>query len=82
MLLRDDFFADLARIAIRNPIQLRHQLRGADIRRRIVMALQAKRHVQRFFLVNLYHLIDPSVTAHATDSGRHVRLVIEENKIR
>src|SRR5579863_10254854 len=42
MFLRDDLAADLARIAIGNPVELGHQLRRANVRRRILVAAQAK----------------------------------------
>ena len=63
MLLRDDLFADLARAlagcGIRNPIEPRHQFRRPHVRRRIPVALETKRHIQRLLNLRLRrHQID------------------------
>ena len=37
MLLPDDLFADFARVAVRDPIELGHQLHGPQIRRGVAL---------------------------------------------
>src|SRR5580693_9765696 len=82
MFFRNDLAPYFRRIPIRNPIELRYQLRRPDVRRGVAMAFQAKRHVQWLLLMYLDHLIDASMAAHATHARRHVRRVIKINKIR
>src|SRR6188768_1451542 len=41
------------------------------------MAVQAPAHAERLVLVDLFHLIDPPVTAHAADAAGHVGAVVE-----
>src|SRR6188768_4075619 len=41
------------------------------------MAVQAPAHAERFVLVDLFHLIDPTVTADAADAAGHVGAVVE-----
>jgi hypothetical protein len=48
---------------------------------RIAVAVQAKRHVQRLYLLHFHHLVDSAVAADAADASRHVRLVIEKYEI-
>jgi len=82
MFFRNDLASDFRRIPVRNPIELRYQLRRPDVRRGVAMAFQAKRHVQRLILVYFDHLVDAPMTANATHARRHVRRVIKINKIR
>src|SRR5947209_6168157 len=81
MFLGDDLTPDLSRIAIGNPVELRHQLRWTNVWRRIAVALQTKRHVERLLLMHFDHLIDASVAAHAANSRGDVSLMIEKYEV-
>ena len=81
MFLCDDLFPDFSGIAIRHPIELRHQLRGPDVRRRIAMAIQAPGHVQRLLLPHFDHLIDAAVAAYAANASGQVRLMAKINVV-
>src|SRR3984957_9383712 len=76
MLLGDDLFPDRAGIAVRNPIQLRHQLHGPYVRRGIAVAVQTEGHIERFLLMYLDHLVDAAVATDATHTHGDVRLLI------
>src|SRR5258708_1510891 len=78
----DDLAPDFRRIAIRNPIELGHQLEGTHAGRGVAMAIQAEAHVERLFLLHLDHLIDAAVAAHAAYARRDVRLMIKINVVR
>ena len=52
------------------------------MRTRIAMAIQTPPHAQRLGLVNLLHLIDPSVALDATHAMVHMGLMAEVNVLR
>src|ERR1700686_2633126 len=81
MFLRDNFLPDLARIAVRFPIELRHQFHWTNVGRGIAVALQAKAHVERLFLMHFDHLIDAAVAAHAAYARRDMSLMVKINKV-
>src|SRR6187431_2628602 len=43
----------------------------------VAMAVQAPAHAERLVLIDLFHLIDPPVTAHAADAAGHVGAMVE-----
>lgn len=49
---------------------------------RVAMAIQAKRHAQRFCVINLIHFVDGSVTLHTTDAPIHVNRMVEIDIVR
>ena len=53
-----------------------------QVRLRIAMAVQAPAHAERLVLVDLFHLIDPTVTADAADAAGHVGAVVEVGVVR
>src|SRR6478609_8867825 len=53
-----------------------------QVRLWIAMAVQAPAHAERLVLVDLFHLIDPTVTAHAADAAGHVGAVVEVGVVR
>ena len=65
MLMGDDLGPDLPGIAVRNPIELGHQIRGPDIRRGIAVALEAHGHIERLLLMDFDHLVYAAVAAYA-----------------
>src|SRR5690348_14029945 len=82
MFLRDDLVADFARVAIRDPVQLRNQLRRTDVGGWVAVALQTHRHVERLFLPDFYHLVDAAVAAYATHPGCDMRAMVKINVVR
>src|SRR3954452_529713 len=48
-----------------------------QIRFRVAMAVQTPAHAERLVLVDLFHLIDPTVTADAANAAGHVGAVVE-----
>src|ERR1700679_1691826 len=77
----DDLAPDFRRIAIRHPIELRHQLRRPDVRCRIAVALQTKCHVERLLLMHFDHLIDTAMATYAAHSRRYMRRMIKINEV-
>src|SRR5437660_2711413 len=77
MFLGDNFAPDFARIAIGNPIELSYQFGGPNVGSRIAVALQAHGHVERLLLVDLHHLVDPTVAADAAYARCDVRAVVK-----
>src|SRR5580698_3432883 len=81
MFLADNFFADFTRIAIRNPIEFGDQLDRPQIRRGVLVAIQAERHVERLLLMDFDFLIDAAVAGDAAYAGAQMDLVIKINVI-
>jgi len=81
MFLRDDSPARSPRIAIRYPVELGHQLGRPDVRRGVAVTLQAHTHIERLHLLDLDHLVDSAVAAHAAYARGDVRLVIKINVV-
>src|SRR5262249_24108743 len=76
-------FADLARIlpGRRLPIEFGEQLGGPNVGRRVLVARQAERHVERLFLMYLDHLINAAVATDAAYARGNMCLVIEVHEI-
>lgn len=81
MFLLHDFLANRPRVAIRDPIEFSHQLRRTDVRRWVAVTGDAKRHIQRFLLMDLDHLIDAAMAAHAAYARSDMGFVVEEDEI-
>jgi hypothetical protein len=81
MFLPHDFLANRTRVAIGDPIELRHQFHRPDVRRRVAVTGDAKRHIQRLLLMDLDHLVDAAMAAYAAYARGDVRFVVEEDEI-
>ena len=71
----------VGRIAVRFPCEVRNLLHGPDVRRRIAMAVETKRHVQRLHLFHFHHLVDAAMATDTTHADGDVRLMVEEHVI-
>jgi len=54
---------------------------GPEIRIGITVAIKTPRHAQWLLLMNLNHLVNPTMAAHATHAGRKVNAVIEKRVV-
>ena len=79
--LFNKFSANLRRVTIGLPGQVRDLIDRPDIRSRISVAVKAKRHIQRLNLLHFHHLIDPTVATDTAHTGGHVGLMVEEHEI-
>src|SRR6478752_7170022 len=75
VVLLAELFAELG--ARLGPSHVGDLFNRPQIRLWIAMAVQAPAHAERLVLVDLFHLIDPPVTAHAADAAGHVGAVVE-----
>ena len=64
------------------PVHIGDLCGGAEVRRRIAMAIQAPAHAELFDLSDDFHLVNATVAAHAADSASHVSAMIEVNVVR
>ena len=64
------------------PIQVRHLIHRPNLRRRVSMAIQTKRHRKRLRLINLLHLVDLPMAFHATEPAINMHRVVEIDVIR
>src|SRR5260370_36268496 len=65
------------RIAAPLEIQVRDPVEWPQFRGRIAVAIQAESHAQGLIVINLLHLVNLSVTFHATDATVDVDRMIE-----
>ena len=66
----------------RLPVEVGNLVEIANVRGRIAMAFQTKRHGQRLFLANFVQVIDVAVTFHAADAAVDVNGMVEIDVIR
>ena len=52
------------------------------MRFRVAVAIKTPLHRERFFLLDDFHLVDATVTGHATDSPSDMSCVIEVHEVR
>src|SRR6478735_4065462 len=80
VVLLAELFAELG--ARLGPSHVGDLFNRPQIRLWIAMAVQAPAHAERLVLVDLFHLIDPTMTTHAADAAGHVGAVIEVSVVR
>jgi len=77
-----ELFAEGDRVAWRSPSHVRDFFHRAEVRFGVTMAVQTPAHAEWLVLVDLFHLVHPTVTTHSANAAGHVGAMVEVSVVR